>query len=105
MCGGKRERFDLCGLPAKRCRMKALRNAYKMLINLRESRTNRSTLLIALLAATGGAFCSPGIALASAYVPFDGEQTTWHDGFERYDYLMDDTSFTITPFKRPESEK
>ena len=42
---------------------------------------------------------------ANSYVPFDGEKTTWHDGFERYDYLMDETNFAIAPFKRPESEK
>ena len=42
---------------------------------------------------------------ANSYVPFDGEKTTWHDGFDRYDYLMDETTFAIAPFKRPESEK
>src|SRR6478736_9377148 len=41
----------------------------------------------------------------NSYVPFDGEKTTWHDGFERYDYLMDETNFAIASFKRPESEK
>jgi hypothetical protein len=40
-----------------------------------------------------------------SYVPFDGEKTTWRDGFDRYDYLMDETNFAIAPFKRPESEK
>ena len=25
-----------------------------------------------------------------AYVPFDGEKTTWHDGFDRYDFVMDE---------------
>jgi hypothetical protein len=42
---------------------------------------------------------------ANSYVPFDGEKTTWHDAFERYDFLMDETNFAIAPFKRPESEK
>ena len=42
---------------------------------------------------------------AETYVPFDGEKTTWHDGFDRYDYVMDEASFAITPFKRPDSEK
>jgi hypothetical protein len=37
---------------------------------------------------------------ANSYVPFDGEETTWHDGFDRYDYLMDETTFAIAPFKR-----
>ena len=42
---------------------------------------------------------------ADRYVPFEGEKTTWHDGFARFDYVMDEESFAITPFKRPESEK
>ena len=25
---------------------------------------------------------------ADAYVPFDGERSAWHDGFERYDFVM-----------------
>ena len=37
---------------------------------------------------------------ANSYVPFDGERTTWHDGFDRYDYLMDETTFAIAPVKR-----
>ena len=27
---------------------------------------------------------------AEAYVPFEGEKTAWHDGFDRYDYVMDE---------------
>ena len=38
--------------------------------------------------------------VANSYVPFDGEKTTWHDGFDRYDYLMDETTFAVAPFKR-----
>ena len=37
---------------------------------------------------------------ANSYVAFDGEKTTWHDAFERYDFLMDETNFAIAPFKR-----
>ena len=37
---------------------------------------------------------------ANSYVPFAGEKTTWHDGFDRYDYLMDETTFAIAPVKR-----
>jgi hypothetical protein len=58
-----------------------------------------------LLAATAFCFLDMAAAAASTYVPFDGEKTTWHDDFDRYDYIMDETSFAITPFKRPESEK
>jgi pimeloyl-ACP methyl ester carboxylesterase len=51
-------------------------------------------------------FSSPKEArAANTNVPFDGEKTTWHEGFERYDYLMDEASFAITSFERPDSEK
>ncbi len=74
-------------------------------IGLTVDPTNRAALF--LLAATGlvTAFCNLSTASESAYVPFEGEKTTWHDGFDRYDYLMEEASFAITPFKRPESEK
>ncbi|HET6383725.1 MAG TPA: alpha/beta hydrolase [Armatimonadota bacterium] len=42
---------------------------------------------------------------------FDGDATTlddkssrWRDGFARYDFVMDEQSLDITPFKAPESE-
>ncbi|HEV8607248.1 MAG TPA: hypothetical protein VGQ99_18050 [Tepidisphaeraceae bacterium] len=40
-----------------------------------------------------------------AYAPFDGEKTTWHEGFDRYDFVMDEATLAITPFKAPEGEK
>ncbi len=43
-------------------------------------------------------------AAADGYVPFAGEKTTWHEGFDRYDFLMDDATGTITPMKAPASE-
>ena len=43
-------------------------------------------------------------AAADGYVPFPGEKTTWHEGFDRYDFLMDDATGTITPMKAPASE-
>jgi pimeloyl-ACP methyl ester carboxylesterase len=39
------------------------------------------------------------------YTPFEGEKTAWHDGFERYDFVMDEQTLVITPFKAPEEEK
>jgi len=44
-------------------------------------------------------------AAADAPMPFEGEKSSWHDGFDRYDYLMDETTFEIQPFKRGENEK
>ena len=35
---------------------------------------------------------------------FDGGKSTWHDGFVRYDFVMDDETLAITPFTRPEKE-
>lgn len=42
---------------------------------------------------------------AETHPPFDGEKTAWHDGFDRYDYVMDEESLVITPFKAPDGEK
>src|SRR5436190_20872766 len=46
----------------------------------------------------------PGHAAAS-YVPFAGEKSEWHDGFERHDYVMDEQTLALTPFQRPDGEK
>src|SRR6266404_2413407 len=35
----------------------------------------------------------------------DGGQSTWHDDFVRYDFLMDKETFEITPFTRPDTER
>ncbi|MHB1559862.1 MAG: alpha/beta hydrolase [Isosphaeraceae bacterium] len=42
---------------------------------------------------------------AEGDAPFAGEKTAWHDGFDRYDYLMDEKDLSITPFRRPEREE
>jgi len=42
---------------------------------------------------------------AQPYTPFEGGKSAWHDGFDRYDFVMDEATFAITPFKRPEGEK
>jgi len=39
-----------------------------------------------------------------AYKPFEGEKSSWHDGFNRYDFVMDGQTLAITPFKRPANE-
>jgi hypothetical protein len=41
---------------------------------------------------------------ADVYVPFGGEKTTWHEGFERYDFIMDDATGAITPMTASASE-
>jgi hypothetical protein len=41
---------------------------------------------------------------AADYVPFDGNRSEWREGFERYDYEMEEKTLTIKPFKSPEGE-
>src|ERR1700724_2167101 len=41
---------------------------------------------------------------ADGYTHFEGEKTTWHGGFDRYDFLMDDATGAITPMKAPDKE-
>jgi hypothetical protein len=79
---------------------------YRKLVLAKRSRAERTavTLIETTVFVAAFGFLSVGSA-ASNYVPFEGDKTTWHDDFNRYDYVMDETSFTITEFKRPESEK
>lgn len=49
--------------------------------------------------------CGPAIAhAADGYAPFEGEKTSWRDGFDRFDFVMDEDSLNVAPFKRPEGE-
>lgn len=41
---------------------------------------------------------------AKDYVPFEGARSTWHDGFDRYDFVMDEKTLAIEPFVRPAGE-
>jgi pimeloyl-ACP methyl ester carboxylesterase len=51
-------------------------------------------------------FWNPAVAQAADYyVPFDGEKSAWHDGFDRYDFVMDEETLAIKPFKAPDGEK
>ena len=47
---------------------------------------------------------SKGLLAADGYVPFDGAKTTWHEGFDRFDFIMDDATGAITPMTAPASE-
>lgn len=48
----------------------------------------------------------PAVAFAAdTYVPFDGEKSAWHEGFDRFDFVMDEETLAIKPFKAPEGEK
>jgi pimeloyl-ACP methyl ester carboxylesterase len=63
---------------------------------------NASLGLAAILLAA--AIFTPKPANASEYEPFTGEKTTWHEGFDRYDFIMDDATGVITPMTAPASE-
>jgi pimeloyl-ACP methyl ester carboxylesterase len=41
---------------------------------------------------------------ADALVPFTGEKTAWH-GFDRYDFVMDETNLSVKPIRAAEDEK
>jgi hypothetical protein len=47
----------------------------------------------------------PSNTKGAEYSPFEGEKTAWHGGFDRYDFLMDEESLTLKPFKRDEGER
>src|SRR5260370_7794410 len=59
---------------------------------------------------TGAKFCAAAIVwtsnatAADVYVPFQGEKTTWHEGFDRYDFMMDDATGAIMPMTASASE-
>jgi pimeloyl-ACP methyl ester carboxylesterase len=43
-------------------------------------------------------------AVKAQFIPFEGAKSTWHEGFDRYDFMMDEQSLAIIPFKAPEGE-
>ena len=57
-----------------------------------------------LLFAAAIVWTSSNAKAADVYVPFEGEKTTWHEGFDRYDFIMDDATGAITPMTAPGSE-
>src|SRR3989441_7796978 len=63
-------------------------------------------LVLLVFGVFSAGFWNPRVARAAdTHVLFEGEKTTWHEGFDRFDYVMDEESFAITPFLRPEGEK
>ena len=53
--------------------------------------TLRFATSIAVPAAFFAAFWNLSVARAAdIYVPFEGEKTAWHEGFARFDYVMDE---------------
>ncbi len=58
---------------------------------------------VRLILALGSATSS--MASADVSAPFDGVKSEWHEGFTRFDYLMDENTLKIEPFKRTDDEK
>jgi pimeloyl-ACP methyl ester carboxylesterase len=50
-------------------------------------------------------FMNPSQTQATADAPFDGEKSTWHAGFDRYDFVMDEQTLAIEPYKRDDNER
>jgi hypothetical protein len=44
-------------------------------------------------------------AQVALYRPFEGAKSSWHDGFDRYDYVLDEESLEIQPFQRGQDER
>ena len=69
---------------------------------------SKSITAIARFAVTGLAtifWHSAELRAAEVYVPFAGEKSAWRDGFDRFDFAMDEETLAITPWKAPEGEK
>ena len=57
-----------------------------------------SILIVAILG-------NPSHTTGAEYTPFEGEKTAWHGGFDRYDFVMDEETLAIKPFKRDQGER
>src|SRR5437868_3953886 len=55
-------------------------------------------------AVSGILLTSQPVRAADGYVPFGGPKTAWHEGFDRYDFTMDDATGAITRTTAPASE-
>ena len=62
-----------------------------------------AVVFIALIAGNTMAAGPAGKKDAGATPVFDGGKSTWH-GFTRYDFIMNDKTLAITPFKAPRGE-
>ena len=64
-----------------------------------------ATLLLRLTLVAAACLLVPAQAAAGDDPPFEGEKSSWHDGFDRYDYLMDEATLDIQPFRRGDDER
>ena len=64
----------------------------------------RAPFLPALLLSLGRLQSCP-VSAEDGYVPFTGTTNVWHEGFARFDYVMDEVTLAVTPFPAPEGER
>src|SRR5579862_6097817 len=70
------------------------------------SRVPGAKLITLILAIIGVFGLRPIDAAAQPQLSiFEGGKTTWHEGFDRYDFIMDEETLAISPFKAPADEK
>ena len=59
---------------------------------------------LAVVIAATAYFTANRSEAADGFVPFSAVKTAWHEGFDRYDFVMDDATGAITPMVAPASE-
>src|SRR5437870_441945 len=79
------------------------RNFVSEIMKKSSSQITRPAKLLAVAAVAFSVCGFVGTILAAEPV-FDGGKSAWHDGFVRYDFLMDTNTLEITPFTRPANE-
>ncbi|HZZ70966.1 MAG TPA: hypothetical protein VFE24_01860 [Pirellulales bacterium] len=60
------------------------------------SRANR--IWICCFFAIAGRLSAASVAAAD-YVPFAGKESVWHEGYQRFDFVMDEKTLAISPWK------
>jgi len=73
-----------------------------MFVNRNFDRVTR--ISVAVVIAATAYFTTNKSEAADGYVPFSGVKTAWHEGFDRYDFVMDDATGAIIPTVAPASE-
>ena len=68
------------------------------------NRHSSSRPLLGLILVSAACPLAPAQA-AGDHGPFAGQKSSWHDGFDRYDYLMDEETLDIQPFQRGDDER
>ncbi len=70
-----------------------------------KSRFHERPLLPAIAGIVAILATPTAVRTAESYVPFEGEKSAWHDRFDRYDFVMDEQTLALRPFKAPAGEK